>query len=262
GETKNIIFSEFNKLIENIGIAETQVEINMKIRMPANLNLRVNNKFGNVYLDDFQGDVTIDMANGKLKAHDLNGFCNLKINFGDAIINRMDAGTLEIYYGKLNLSNARKLKITSKTSDIVITDIQDLTAHSSRDDYRIRMVRNFETESSWTDFSISEFSNQSDIRMNFGDLSIEKIQQNFELIVIDARSTNINLSFDQNVDMNFDITTNNEVSLPMSSIIDQKEQIDEKENIVRYIGRTGDIKTGEPKVRIRTSSGEVTLIKR
>ncbi|MBN1924340.1 MAG: hypothetical protein JW798_00765 [Prolixibacteraceae bacterium] len=262
GETQNVFFKEFTKFVETIGITESKVEINMKVKLPDNLDLRINNKFGNVYLDDYSGDVSIDMSNGKLKAHNFDGYCNIKISFGDAFINEIDAGTLEIYYGELNLASARKLRVTSKTSDITITEVGELLANSSRDEYRIRMIDNFETESNWTDFSIAEFNNKSDIRMNYGDLTIEKVKKGFDNIFIDARSTNISLCFDKDTDINFDITTNNEISLPMEATIDQKEKIDEKENIVRYIGRTGDTDTDTPKLTIKTTSGEIILLKR
>jgi len=262
GDTKNILFSEFNKLKENIGISESQVEINMKVMVPNNLELRITNKFGNVYIENYKGDITLEMSNGKLKANDLLGYVNLKINFGDATINSIDSGTLEVYYGKLNLSSAQKIKITSKTSDITITEVQQLLVNSSRDTYRIRMIDDFETQSSWTDFSITEFKHKSDVRMNYGDLSIENVKSGFENIFIDARSSKISLCFDKKTDINFDITTDKEMSLPMNSKIDKKEQIDPNAKLVRYFGRTGDTKIEEPKLILKTSSGEITILKR
>jgi hypothetical protein len=262
GDTKNILFSELNKFKENIGISESQVEINMKLSVPDNLELRVSNKFGNVYIDDYKGDLTIDMSNGKLKANDLLGYVNAKINFGEATINTIDSGTLEIYYGKLNLSSAKKIKITSKTSEITITEVEQLLVNSSRDTYRIRMIDDFETQSSWTDFSITEFKHKSDVRMNYGDLSIENVKASFENIFIDAHSSKISLCFDKKIDINFDITTDKDLNLPMNSKIDKKEQIDPAEKMVRYYGRTGDIKIEEPKLILKASSGEITILKR
>jgi hypothetical protein len=262
GETKNILFSEINKFKENIGISESQVEINMKVMVPDNIELRISNKFGNVYIEDYKGDLTIDMSNGKLKANNLSGYVNLKISFGDAIINSIDSGTLEIYYGKLNLSSARKIKITSKTSDITITEIEQLLVNSSRDTYRIRMVDDFETQSSWTDYSITEFKHKSDVRMNYGDLSIENVKSGFDNIYIDAHSSKISLCFDKKTEINFDITTDKDLSLPMNSKIDKKEQINPSEKLFRYFGRTGDVKIEDPKLILKTSSGEITILKR
>jgi hypothetical protein len=262
GDAKNVILNEFTKLKENVGMGESQVEINMKVKVPDNLELRVSNKFGNVYIDDYAGDITIDMANGKLKANNLTGYLNLKISFGDAFLNKMESGVMEVYYGKLNLSAARKLRITSKTSDITITEVEQLNVNSSRDTYRIRMIDDFETESSWTDFAITEFKHKSDVKMNYGDISIENIRSSFESIIIDARSSKINLTFDKKTDVNFDIISNKELNLPLNSKIDKKEQVDPAEKMVRYTGRTGDIKVEEPKLILKSNAGEITITKR
>lgn len=260
--SKNTLIDELIRLKETIGVGESQVEINIKLNIPDNLSLRIKNKYGNVYIDDYKGDLTIDLSNGRLKAHDLSGYVNLKISFGDAIINSIDTGNLEVYYSELNLADGRKLRINSKTSDITITEVAQLLVNSSRDDYRIRMISNFETESSWTDFSITEFTSRSDIKMNYGDLTIENIRPSIENMTIDAKSTKINLYFDKDLDVNFDITTNQDINLPMEAKIDSTQQIDVKEKIVRYFGRTGNIKIGKPKLTLKTTEANISILKR
>jgi uncharacterized protein (DUF2141 family) len=252
GNSKNMFLSELVKLKETIGVGGSQVEINMKVKLPDNLDLRVN----------YKGDLTLELSNGKLKAHDLTGYVNLKLSFGDAIIKTIDTGNLEVYYSDFNLSSSRKLRINSKTSDITITEIEQLFVNSSRDDYRIRMIGDFETEASWTDFSISEFKYQSDIRMNYGELTIENIQPSMENILIDARATRISLFFNNEIDVNFDIITNKDLNLPMDASIDSTESINEKEKIMRYLGRTGDVEKGEAKLILNTSSADISILKR
>ncbi|HKK81899.1 MAG TPA: hypothetical protein VJ909_06610 [Prolixibacteraceae bacterium] len=262
GESKNRLLNELKKLKETIGFGETEVEINMKITLPDNLDLRMNNKFGNIYLDDYNGDVTINMDNGRLKAHNLNGYISMELNFADAIINHIDNGRLEIYYSDMNLASARRLRIDSKTSNITLTEVNSLFVNSSRDDYRIRLISDFETVSSWTDFSISEFTNKSDVRMNYGDLTIENIKPDFEHLVVDANSTSIQLFLDRKADLNFDITTNKDISMPMEAVIDSTRQLDNKDKIMRYIGRTGEISTKQPRLIMKTSSSDISIMKR
>lgn len=262
GSNKNMLLGELARLKESIGMNESQVQINIKVFMPDNLDLRIRNKFGNVFIENYQGDITIDMANGRLKAHDLSGYVNLKINFADAIINSIDSGNLEIYYSEMNLTLARKLRISSKTSNITITEVTQMLVNSSRDDYRIRMITDFETQASWTDFSITEFKRKSDIRMNYGDLTIERIRPGIDKIIIDAKSTKINLCFDKEMDVNFDIITNRDLSLPLDATIDKSEQLNDKEKIMRYLGRTGKMEIEKPKLILNTTSADINILKR
>lgn len=262
GDSKNMLVGELMKLKESIGVGESTVEINMHVKLPDNLDLRIKNKFGNVYIDDYKGDLTLDLSNGKLKAHDLTGYVSLKLNFGDAIIKSIDTGNLEVYYSDMNISSSRKLRINSKTSDITITEIEELFVNSSRDDYRIRMIADFETQSSWTDFSINEFKQKSDIKMNYGDLTIENIQKSMENIMIDAKSTRISLYFDKDLDVNFDIITDKDLNLPLEAAIDSTEMLNEKEEVMRYLGRTGEIDKGKPTLTLNTSSSDISILKR
>jgi len=52
------------------------------------------------------------------------------------------------------------------------------------------------------------------------------------------------------------------MSLPMEAKIDKKEQVDPKEKTVRYLGRTGNVKTETPKLIMKNTSGEINITKR
>lgn len=260
--SRNMLLSELIKLKETIGMAEAQVQINIKVFLPDNLDLRIKNKFGNVYIDNYKGDITLEMSNGKLKANNLSGYVNMQVSFGDVRINSIDSGSLEVYYSDMNLVSARKLRITSKTSNITITEVTQMLVNSSRDDYRIRMITDFETESNWTDFLITEFKRKSDINMKYGDLTIERINPGIEKIIIDARSTKINLFFDKESDVNFDIITNRNMDLPLDAIIDSSELLNDKERIMRYVGRTGEVGLAKPQLILNTSSADIKIFSR
>lgn len=262
GAPESKLVHEFRKLKESIGFSDTEVEINMKITLPDKLDVRINNKFGNIYIDDYNGDVSIDMANGRLKTHNLNGYTNIKMDFTDAIINHIEHGNLEVNYSDLNLTSTQKLRINSKTSNVTITEAANLFVNSSRDDYHIRMIRSFETTSNWTDITINEFTNESDVRMNYGELSIDKIKNGFDYLVVDANSTKINLVFDRDADINFDITTNKDISMPIDATIDSTQRIDSNDKIMRYIGRTGNIDVEDPRLILKTKSSDISILKR
>jgi hypothetical protein len=124
------------------------------------------------------------------------------------------------------------------------------------------MITDFETQSSWTDFSINEFISKSDIQMNYGDLTIERIAPSVEKIYIDAKSTKINLFFDMNADVNFDIITNRDMDLPLDAKVDSTERLNDKEQIMRYVGRTGKIDQQEPRLIMNTNAADIKILKR
>ncbi len=258
---RNALLNEIRRLAERIGVGESQVQIHMNIKVPDNLDLRIKNKFGNIYIDNYNGNVSIDLSNGRLSANELTGYAKIKVSFGDAIIQRIDTGNLEIYYSDMNLASARRLRINSKTSNITITEVNELYVNSNRDTYLIRMISDFETEANWTNFSINDFKLKSNIKMNYGRLNIDRIRSSIENISIDARSTSISIMLDPDTDMNFDIITNRDIDIPNESILDNSEQINDKDKLVRYTGRTANIDIEKPKLIMNTSSANISILK-
>jgi hypothetical protein len=259
---RNRLIKELIKLKENIGMGESQVNINIKVKMPDNLDLRVNNKYGNFYINNYNGNISVNMDNGRLKANNLTGYTILKLNFVDAVINQIDTGNLEINYSDLNLASARKIRTVSKTSNITITEVHELFVNSTRDDYHIRMLYDLESQANWSDFEIDDFSKSSNIKMKYGELSIDNIRPSAQNIEIEAQSTIINLLFDKDADMNFEITTDQNIDIPNEAIIDSTEKVNANESLVRITGRTSNIEKGVPGLIMNTTSATISILKR
>ncbi len=51
------------------------MEINYMVYVPAHMDVVLNNKFGDIYMDDLDGQVDIELSNGVLKANRLEGNC-------------------------------------------------------------------------------------------------------------------------------------------------------------------------------------------
>ena len=69
--------------------AQYQVKINYLVMIPEYINIKVENKYGDVYTDNLKGDLTLDVSNGNFKANSLSGNNNIYLKFGNASINSM-----------------------------------------------------------------------------------------------------------------------------------------------------------------------------
>ena len=63
---------EFMKFKESLLQSDGKVEINMTVWLPKKSTLKLDNKFGNIYIGEFYGNSEITLSNGVLKAHE---FC-------------------------------------------------------------------------------------------------------------------------------------------------------------------------------------------
>lgn len=261
-ERKNLFINELSKLKESVGMSDATVEIEMELFVPSNLALQINNKFGNIHLEDFVGDLKIDLSNGKLKANSIKGYGNMRLNFSDAIVGEFGTGKIEVYYGELKLNHSDKLRISSKTSDITIADVADLTINSTRDNYHILSVGHFETQSSFSDYTISEMLQAGKAIVSFGDISINKIAPNFNELFLELKSSNIDLNFTKGSNFNFDITTNKQASLPGDAKVTSKKSITSDDKAFQYLGKIGNSGNEEPRLVIVSQSGSIIITKK
>ena len=56
-----------------------RVEINYYINVPEYLNLKIENKYGDVYMEEYNGDFSVSVSNGSFKANSLGKDLNFTI---------------------------------------------------------------------------------------------------------------------------------------------------------------------------------------
>ena len=67
----NMIFESFKGMTSKLISYDSRIEINYYINIPEYLNLKIENKYGDVYMEDNTGDFSIALSNGSFKANSL-----------------------------------------------------------------------------------------------------------------------------------------------------------------------------------------------
>jgi hypothetical protein len=129
----NAIISGIRNLAESIVYSGDEVKIDYVVTIPKNINLRITNKYGDVYADDIEGDIKITVANGGLKANTLTGNVSVDLSFGDGTINRMSKGRVTLAYADFTLKESNQLTLDSKSSKISIENCESLKLQSRHD---------------------------------------------------------------------------------------------------------------------------------
>lgn len=260
GENRSQLEKELLKFKETLLQSDGNVEINYTVWLPKTNILRVENKFGDIFIDDFDGEVEINLSNGNLKSHDFSGKTNITLSFADATINKIKTGRLDCNYSDLYIREAESLQINSKSSTFEILEIKDIDIDSRRDKFRIRLADLVEADGSFSNFRINELTDRLTLRADYGDLDIEKTAPDFSNIYIDSKSTDINLYFNAESNFGFEIThIKSEVDLCRETTIGEKKILDEKENKVQLLGSFGKKIENNTKLIINSTSGEINV---
>ena len=249
GNSKSTLEKEFLKFKETMLKSEGNKEIDFNVWMPATNDLIVENKFGDVFIGDYKGNVDINLSNGNLKSHNFYGNLKLVLNFSDATINTMKTGRLDCSFSELYIKEAQSIKLNSKSSGFEILKINELKADSRRDKFKIRLADMVEARGSFSNFRLNELTDRISLWADYGELDIEKTAPHFSDFFNDASKSD------------FEIThTKTEVDLCREAKITNETVLDEKERKVKLNGNFGGKSDGKTKLHIKAEAGEINIL--
>jgi len=259
-KNRSQIENELVKFKETMLQTNGNIRIDLVVWLPEDRELKLENKFGDIIMDDYLGETQINLSNGKLKAGNLSKKANLNLSFADANINNLTDARIISNYSDIQIKNSVALRFESKSSNIEVLNSEDLKIDSRRDKFRIRIADRIDASGNFTQFRISEIKNKASMRMSYGSLDFEKVLNSFSNIYIEARSADLNLYFNPEAKFNFLITeTKTDMNLGREFKVEDKKVLDAKENKNRHSGYLGK-KMQDDQLIINSVSGEINIL--
>ncbi|GAB4278727.1 MAG: hypothetical protein Kow0068_02470 [Marinilabiliales bacterium] len=218
------INTDNNKLVSDVinlanpkNSTKNMVTIDYTVYIPKYINLNVINKYGDIYLDDLEGTLNLEILHGDLKANSIEKANKINIKFGKANINNIEKAWMSMYYADAIVARANHLNFDSKSSDIVINEVNTLKVNSRRDKFNISKINSLYGISSFTDFFIDNFYNEINIDLKYGSMNIDNVSKNFVLVKIFSKYTDVVLMFEHSTKYSLDMHYKNaDFSYPQS----------------------------------------------
>ncbi len=253
------IINELIDLAETLASGGNDVEIDYIVMAPQNVELNIDNKYGDIYLNDSEARLQISLSYGNLKAHDLFSESEISVAFGDATINSASNLNINLSYSDFEIRDADVLNIESKSSKIRIDGVNKLRAISKRDKFNIEQINAIQGEGFFTDFWIDELFDNANIDMKYGNFNIDLISKEFSFLKLNAEWADMVLFFETGsgysiIVQHFD--TNIHYPDELADVSTECINNEKKQYVIS--GRMGEDK-GRSDVRIRTRSGNITI---
>jgi hypothetical protein len=243
-------------LTNNIISSESKVDIDYYIYAPPYLDIKIDNRYGDVYIESTEADLDIKVVNGDLKAEDLTGNSTFDLNFCDATISSLKNSRISISYGDLNVSKAEAININSSSSKIDFDDIEELHSESKRDKYFIKGLTSLEGNSYFTDYNIDILREKINMTTRYGNVNIESIPPGFSIISLESSYTGVFLTADPETSFLFEAKLNNcNSSIPENWIIEE-EALNIEKNEYLYFGDIGQ-ETPSARVILKLTRGKL-----
>jgi len=259
--TQNIsmLFESFKGLTSKLIPYESRIHINYFINAPEYMDMRITNKYGDVYMENNTGNLSLNLSNGAFKANSLNEANGIDLVFCDATINKMTRGRLNTSFSDVEIDESKDLTITSVSSKFNLGKAGNINTESRRDEFYIETAGSIRGNSYFSDFRIKELQKEINMVTKYGDLDADLIDKGIELVTINSGYTDISLAFDPSISYNLDIRhVNAFVVLPEKDAKLEKKTLNEEKKEYMTFGTVGR-NPGNIKVMIDATRGNIYL---
>lgn len=233
---KNSVWNDISDVTKQLFNSKTSSRIDYTIHIPSSAHLVIKNKYGNIYLGDYHGELDMEVSNGDIKAHDLMGKTKLNVSFGDLYINRIEHAIIQTASAEAEIEEVKYLETHTRSSKFFIEEIDELIIDSNHDKYHIGELSQISGKGNFTFLKIKELSKEVNIDQKFGALHFRGIGKNVEKFNLKTYKSDIHLSLNYEDAYLLDFTTSNPPQIQYPTGEYKKSEVvineeDEKKNI-------------------------------
>jgi len=174
-----------------------EFSIDYVVSVPADRNLTVAQKYGNVNMNNLTGKGIFDIKYGELRGKNLLApQLKMEIAYSKVNVDATKDLDLNIRYSKIALTKGENLHLDSRYSGLNIGECKEVAVESKYDDIRIKKVNSLTANSMYTGYKIDELQSALSFTNGYGDMSIGTIPASFRDIKVISRYATIRLGID------------------------------------------------------------------
>ncbi len=258
---KSSFWSDVSDITGAIFNSGTKTKIDYTVYLPADANLKVTNKYGNIYTTNHTGKVELKLSNGDLKAHHFSGPVSITNEFGNINVKKIDDGILEINYGECFIEEAGELKLTGKSSEFHIDNADALNMDSRRDKLFLGTVGKLSGSTNFSLLELEELTQTLVLNSKYGDIDISGFSDKLRSFSLWTNDTDLTLHFTDDkqyvMDMKVDDRTQVLYSADITNITSR--ELGGEDNLIQVDCIVGKNKSLSKLLEISANGGSVSL---
>lgn len=259
--TQNInrLFESFKGMTSKIISYDSRIEINYYINVPEYLNLKIENRYGDLYVESCTGKFTASVSNGSFKVNSLGKESSVTISFCDATIGSIASGTIDASFSEVAADEFGDLTINSISSKYELVKAGKILFESKRDKFNISTIESMRGNSYFTDFSVKDLTKELSLTIRYGEIKTESIDKGFESVNLNSGYAEIFLNFAESSSYNLDVRhINSFLALPSKNSKTEQKTLDENKKEYITFGTVG-ISPGPVKVKIDATRSKIYI---
>jgi hypothetical protein len=161
------------------GSDKSSFSIDYSIYIPEATHLNLENEHGNIYIEQYDGDLNVDLAHGELFTKVITGKTDLRVKHSEVVMRGMSNGSLDLSFSEFETITAGNLEIKSTRTEIDIEEALDIRAYTKYDEYKIGSMSNFINEGAYDEIKIG-FARYLDIYTRYSEISADVCEVGIE----------------------------------------------------------------------------------
>ena len=236
-----------------------KMEINYVVYMPSDIQLELENKFGDITLDMLTARAEIELQFGSAKIGKLMHQENeLSFKFSDpVIIDELGGGEVDVKFSKLELGNCGDLELKSEMSTTNVGNMGKSEVKVSHGGFNVKSAQRLEMKSSMSTVRIDKLQEGGSIDVGHGKLIIGELSKEFEGLEIDSKFGPVEIGIEQGSKLRLDAENSmSDLNLPSGYEVVKADDIANNESFQGAIGGDG---SDLPVLKVSNSFGSTKI---
>jgi hypothetical protein len=205
------IAEDFGKSHFSFGNNGKKFSIDYTVNMPKSNALKIINKYGNIFIDEMNGFVDVDLKYGEMNINKLSRADEKPMNqivmaYAKAHIIDCNWLKLQVSYSGIDIERSKALILLSKYSQGNLGRTSSLVGDNSYDTYQVDALSNLVIEGKYSNFKINNVAKKVNLNTKFTDFQISSIPAGFESIEVNNQYGKIDLGIERGASYKLDAT--------------------------------------------------------
>lgn len=233
-----------------------KINVSYKVFLPKNIELSVDNKFGDIVMDDFDGKLKVAIAHGKFMARSLPNLRKLDAMYSKVDIKSCNDVDFNVRFSSLKIKQAQKIAVDAVSSDLKIGFAASGNFKVVSGSIEIDVIDSFTLTSSMCSIEIERLNKNLTGDIKFGSLQVDEITSNFASLSLAAQNTDVKLDFQSNVGYAYTVELEKGKLFKVPTEGNTLESETSLGEVKQYIGT---FKNGLASVKIKAKSSYITF---
>lgn len=207
--TTNIAKKEetlLNRFLSRVGSnkgEKANSQINYNIYLPLNAKVKLTNKYGDLIVSGWNGNLTAMVEHGDIRLPDQLQQSVLSVKFGKLKATELIKSEVIARDAHININKAVELALDAKGSNINLKEIDALGLISNKDEIEIGHAKLVQGEVKYSIVNINKLSDRISLSLNLAELKIVQFSSRTPSVRIDQQNSEVYLNI-SNTSFKFD----------------------------------------------------------